>query len=472
MRCEESTFRCSSPQQRVENSAPPPISQTGHPLDRDPAPPGVIGRRSVRLPRGARARRIRRGCRLRRAGRGRGPPALPLSVKPADVDYPELSLPGLPHDHPGPRRYTAPCRPVELKALLAELHHEVVPDRPNMLQAEHVLVPYLRIPREVVVDRTGRRHRIPRVVGREIDRLGIRVRRRIIGDAPHAHLLDQAILLGPVTPLHPTLRLRTRRRDDLDAQLRAHPAELRVADFARRFLRRGGLPLVHVLPIRVQRPGHPVRPDPRSQNVHGRPDRLLLTETQQRRAGRVVDHVHHTAPAACTLASPFEPVVEAPVELHQLSEMGPPLPALRLRPRTPLPAPQPRLTHPVLERRARYPNPVILPQMLRNQGGPKPLARPPLRSARVLPLDALPHPIALGPLPRTIRTPPHASVHQPRRPFPPVPPVEPSRLPIRNPEEHRRFLDRQPLTLHPPEYRSPLKLLPTHRCPLHSALRW
>src|SRR5665213_3076249 len=95
--------------------------------------------------------------------------------------------------------------------------------------------------------------------------------------------------------LHSTLGLRTLGSDDLDAELLAHAPELRVCCLALGALVDRRLPLVHVLPVRVECSWYAVRLDPRLKYRRRGPGRLFIPKAQKCRALRVVDHAHHAA---------------------------------------------------------------------------------------------------------------------------------------------------------------------------------
>lgn len=74
----------------------------------------------------------------------------------------------------------------------------------------------------------------------------------------------------------------------MNPQRRTHAAELRQR-------RRAGLalfgirrPHIDILPILVERAGHPVLRQPQAQDADRRPNRLLRTELPQAGAGRVI----------------------------------------------------------------------------------------------------------------------------------------------------------------------------------------
>src|SRR5208283_2900631 len=154
-----------------------------------------------------------------------------------------------------------------------------------------------------------------------------------------------------------------------DPQRLAHPPKLRHRHLAAHSLPRVRLPHVHILPVRVQRLGHPVALHPGPQHPHRRPDRLLLPQPTQRRPRRIVHHVHQAAPRA----PPFQPGVKASVQLHQLPKVRLPLPPLPMRPPPPVPAPQPLRQHPTPQRFYPQFNPVFLRQVLGRQRRPKSL---------------------------------------------------------------------------------------------------
>jgi hypothetical protein len=77
------------------------------------------------------------------------------------------------------------------------------------------------------------------------------------------------------------------------------------------------------------------------------------------------------APFSHTLSLPsrcsrtiFQPLLEAPIHLHQLAEMRSPRSPLSVWLAFPLSAPQPRIQHPPPQRFGIHPNPVIFFQVL------------------------------------------------------------------------------------------------------------
>lgn len=81
-----------------------------------------------------------------------------------------------------------------------------------------------------------------------------------------------------VLPFHTPFGLRGVRRQDVDAQLRAHSPELRQRFFAAQFLLGRGRHFVDVLPVGVQRQRHAVLRDPQTQRVHRGPGGFFFSK--------------------------------------------------------------------------------------------------------------------------------------------------------------------------------------------------
>ena len=153
-----------------------------------------------------------------------------------------------------------------------------------------------------------------------------------------------------------------------DSQLRAHASELRHRWlFPRcRSCALGGSH-VYVLPVGVERSRYPVALDPAPQHSCRRPGRFLFRGPAQRRAGRIVHHVHQTTP----LPSLLQPLMKASVQLHQLAKVRLALPPPPIRFSPPLSPPQPGLLHPPAQRLRLHCQSVIASQVLARQRRPK-----------------------------------------------------------------------------------------------------
>src|ERR1019366_3790344 len=158
------------------------------------------------------------------------------------------------------------------------------------------------------------------------------------------------------------------------------------------------------------------------QHSHCRPDRLFLAQAAQRRSRRIIHHVHQTT----SRASPFQPVMETPIHLHQLPKVSLALTSASMRSPSPLSAPQPFRQHPLPQCLNPHHDILVLLQVLRRQGRPKTLAR---LSAVLLPYqsqDASLQTVRLG----MVRRSSHVAMHQPLDPFRAVPFPQALRLPI------------------------------------------
>ncbi|MEQ1727409.1 MAG: hypothetical protein ABL982_03435 [Vicinamibacterales bacterium] len=82
-------------------------------------------------------------------------------------------------------------------------------------------------PPPMKIIRRGRRHGKPCLVVGPVGLGEEPIGRRQVGDPEPPQFLHQPILLRPVIPLDAALRLRGTGRDDLNAERRAHPSELR-----------------------------------------------------------------------------------------------------------------------------------------------------------------------------------------------------------------------------------------------------
>jgi hypothetical protein len=79
--------------------------------------------------------------------------------------------------------------------------------------------------------------------------------------------------------------------------------------------------------------------------------------------GGIIDHVHQTA----ARSTPFQPLVKASVQLHQLAEMRLGFASLPIRFPSSLPLPQPSLLPPAPQRLSMHVQSVIARQVLRRQ---------------------------------------------------------------------------------------------------------
>src|SRR5258708_15721260 len=118
-------------------------------------------------------------------------------------------------------------------------------------------------------------------------------------------------------------------RDDADLQPLAHASELRRGRLSLLSLSFRWLPLIDVLPIRVQRPGNSMLLNPRSQYPRRCPDRLLFTHPAVRISPAVIHHVHQ----ATSQPSFFKPPIQTPIPPHQVAK--------DIQPPSPLPARSP-----------------------------------------------------------------------------------------------------------------------------------
>ena len=147
--------------------------------------------------------------------------------------------------------------------------------------------------------------------------VGERLRLIDAGDAGQAHLLDQPILQGPVGALHPTLGLRGRGVNELDAQPLGDAAELGQAVAA---LRLFGVDAENAVPIRIEGQRQAVRQHVRLQRLQIGLGGLRRGKLQTRQPpGGVVDE--HDQRAARPPA--LEPIVRAPVDLDEFAKARP-----------------------------------------------------------------------------------------------------------------------------------------------------
>src|SRR5260370_10948392 len=167
-------------------------------------------------------------------------------------------------------------------------------------------------------------------------------------------------------------------REGADPQPLTHAPELRGRRFSLQSLSFRWLPLIDVLPIRVQRPGNSMLLNPRSQYPRRCPDRLLFSHPAVRISRGVIHHVHQTT----SRPSFFKPRMETAIQLHQVAIVFPPLPALPVRFASAHAAPQPLRQHPASQRLLPHFQPILIRQMFRCQRRSKPLL---LRSRVLLP---------------------------------------------------------------------------------------
>ena len=352
-------------------------------------------------------------ARRRRPRRCRGPLTAPRLPIASDVHDAHAPIFGLAYEHRALCRHPAARGAIELQRLPVVLDHVIGADHAPLLETEDLVVAQVPIPDAVVVHGTRRSDGEAGIVLGQIARGHIPVRGRVLAQAEEPHLLDQPVLLRGVIPLDAPFRLGAGRTDDRDVQLLAHAAKVRVRHVTARAFVRRGLPLVDILPVGVERPRHAIRGDPRAQHPDRGPNRLLVAEAEQRRAGRIIDHRHHTAPMAGARAAPFEPVVKAAVELDQLAEVrASRTPHVRRRLAAPGATPQPRPAHPAAQGRARDQHAMRRPQMLGHQRRPKTLPGSFRHRAPVVRADQVQDGGALGLRQRVIRPPPHIAVHQ------------------------------------------------------------
>src|SRR6266404_1296776 len=117
----------------------------------------------------------------------------------------------------------------------------------------------------------------------------------------------------------------------------AHASELRRGRLSLLSLSFRWLPLIDVLPIRVQRPGNSMLLNPRSQYPRRCPHRLLFTHPAVRISRGVIHHVHQ----ATSRPSFFKPGMETSIQLHQVTKVLPPRSPLPVCFPSPHAAPQP-----------------------------------------------------------------------------------------------------------------------------------
>src|SRR5260370_7029408 len=152
-------------------------------------------------------------------------------------------------------------------------------------------------------------------------------------------------------------------RDDADLQPLAHASELRRGRLSLQSLSFCWLPLIDVLPIRVQRPGNSVLLNPRSQYPRRSPDRLLFTHPAVRISRGVIHHVHQ----ATARPSFFKPGMETSIQLHQGTKVLPPRSPLPVRFPSPHAAPQSLRYHPASQCLFSHFHPILTPYVLRPQ---------------------------------------------------------------------------------------------------------
>src|SRR5215831_18045134 len=206
-----------------------------------------------------------------------GRPNLPMRARFALVANLDPSVLPFAHRHLGlPGGIIA--LPLQLQVTVLVTHHPVVGNAPRGLQTKHLFqFPRIRRLAMIVLWCGGWLRKTLVVIGQVFflqKPVGFCMRADLL--APH--LLDQAILMRPVSPLHSALGLRRVRRDDPDIQLLAHAPELRHWHFpVQPFLFRR-LAHIHVLPIRVQRQRHSVLLDPLPQHPRCRPNGFFLPQ--------------------------------------------------------------------------------------------------------------------------------------------------------------------------------------------------
>lgn len=264
---------------------------------------------------------------------------------------------------------------------------------------------------------------------------------------------------------HAVLRLRARRADERDAELRANAAKVREWRVAPRQFVGRRRPQIDVLPVGIQGARHAVRRDPRLQDAASGPEDLFSAKVQQCAPGRVIDHRHHARAGATA----FEPVMKTPVELYALHDMGFARAALMARPRPAHTRPHLRRSHPPGERRDRHQDPVIGPQVLGRERRAEALPGPARRRAPVVDAHELEHLRAIRKRQRD-----WSPGRYSRGPGPSGPPRDigrqPPRVAITHAEYHRRVLDRDLLRDDAPQHRRACELSIAHGGPLHFAL--
>src|SRR5215813_1216784 len=148
--------------------------------------------------------------------------------------------------------------------------------------------------------------------------------------------------MNPVVALHPSLRLRRTGSNHANSQLVTHAPKLRERRFSPQLLGLGCLALVHVLPVGIESPPYPILLHPGPQHSHRRPDRFFFPQTGLRRARSIVHHDHQ----ATSWSTPFQPLLETPVQLHQLPKVPLAFPSSTVFLASSFSAPPPCLQHP------------------------------------------------------------------------------------------------------------------------------
>jgi hypothetical protein len=204
---------------------------------------------------------------------------------------------------------------------------------------------------------------------------------------------------------------------------------------------------IDVLPVRVQRLRHPIALDPAPQHRHRRPDRFLRREPGHGRGRGVIDHVHQTA----ARPTPFQPLVKASVQLHQLAEVCLGFASLPIRFPSPLPLPASRLFQPPPQRLGVHLQAVIARQVLTRQRWAEVLITGLYllqhRSSKLCPVCPVRHP-------------PTVAVLQRLGSSCPIPRPDPLALPITQPQHLCRFAQSQATRLHSPHYFHSAQFLP------------
>src|SRR5664280_1447212 len=333
-----------------------------------------------------------------------------------------------------------------LKPATVPADRPVVLHRALFFEDEHVLEAQAPGNGAMVVDRAHRA--VPELVIDALEKLAGKkpVCRREVLDAPQPHLLDETVLEHAVPPFDPALGLRTRRRNDLNSELVAGLAEGRQCGPAGQLLVGSQLAVGHVeiLVVGVKRPRDAVELDPPPQHPHGPFGGLLLEKPAPHLRRGVVYKIDQARLVAC-----LEPVVEAPVHLHELAEVLLRRSPSAVRPPFPLLLPQPLDDQPPTQRLVRNHQP-HLGELLGRQSRPKPFQPRPAQ------LQTLPLAVWVQ-LP--IRRPPSSAVHQALGPLGLVPLPDPLALP----PAHRKPLGcrhhRLPPRLHLLELHQPRPLL-------------
>jgi hypothetical protein len=127
--------------------------------------------------------------------------------------------------------------------------------------------------------------------------------------------------------------------------------------------------LVHVFPVGIERAGYPVISNPRPQYLDRRPDRLFLPHTNLHFASGIIYHVHPATPRPTLL----QPIVKAPVQLHQFAKVRFALSSWAVFLSPPLPAPPSFRQHPTAQGFVINGNPVFFRQVLGRQPRPESL---------------------------------------------------------------------------------------------------